>query len=133
MIDLTWNDIKEHVCKSVTKRCSLQNSQMGETNKKKFKLSKKTKRFDLVLHKSTCIQKSKQIMFTTELTNKRNEKEIVDIYGSEFDERVKQLYDQWHGLFVDVGVQDVQELGRLCHQVHRLDVVKLVPDVVLQQ
>lgn len=72
-------------------------------------------------------------MFTTELTNKRNEKEIVDIYGSELDERVKQLYDQWHGLFVDVGVQDVQELGRLCHQVHRLDVVKLVPDVVLQQ
>lgn len=72
-------------------------------------------------------------MFTTELTNKRNEKEIVDIYGSEFDERVKQLYDQWHGLFVDVGVQNVQELCRLSHQVHRLDVVKLVPDVVLHQ
>lgn len=72
-------------------------------------------------------------MFTTELTNKRNEKEIVDIYGSEFDERVKQLYDQWHGLFVYVGVQNVQELCRLSHQVHRLDVVKLVPDVVLHQ
>lgn len=57
----------------------------------------------------------------------------MDIYGSELDERVKQLYDQWHGLFVDVGVKNVQELCRLSHQVHRLDVVKLVPDVVLQQ
>lgn len=43
MIDLTWNDIKEHVCKNVTKRCSLQNSQMRETDKKKVKLSKKLK------------------------------------------------------------------------------------------
>lgn len=30
-----------------------------------------------------------------------------DTYGSELDKRVEQLYDQWHGLFVDVGVQDV--------------------------
>lgn len=48
-------------------------------------------------------------MFIIEFKNQRNEKEVVDIYGSEFDECVKQLYDQWYGLFVDVGVQNVQE------------------------
>lgn len=70
-------------------------------------------------------------MFIIEFINQRNEKEIVDIYGSEFDECVKQLYDQWYGLFVDVGVKNVQEFGCFCYQVYRFDVVKLVLDVVL--
>lgn len=41
----------------------------GRNESEKVQTIKKTKRFDLVLHKSTRIQKSKQTMFTTELTN----------------------------------------------------------------
>lgn len=46
-------------------------------------------------------------MFTTDSQMRETKNKKSDTYGSELDECVEQLYDQWHGLFVDVGVQDV--------------------------
>jgi len=52
-------------------------------------------------------------------------------HRGELDECLEHLGDQINGLVVDAAVQDVEELGCLGNQVHGLDVVRLLPQVVL--
>ena len=56
----------------------------------------------------------------------------MSTYRAELVEGAEDLYDEVNGLAVDGGVDDVQELRRLSHDVERLDVVRLFPQVVLQ-
>ena len=48
------------------------------------------------------------------------------------DERLKQLRDDRHRVLVDAAVDERQEARRLRNEVHRLDVVGLFAQVVLQ-
>ena len=54
-------------------------------------------------------------------------------YRDELVERAEQLDDQVDGGAVDGGVDDIQELGSLCHDAERLDIVRLFSQVILKQ
>ena len=56
---------------------------------------------------------------------------MFSTYRAELVEGAEDLYDEVDGLAVDGGVDDIQELRRLSHDVERLDVVRLFPQVVL--
>jgi hypothetical protein len=53
-------------------------------------------------------------------------------YRCELSKCFKHLYDQSNRVGVDIGVKDVQKLCRFANEVHRLDVVRLFSQVVLQ-
>lgn len=58
---------------------------------------------------------------------------VIITYGAELIESAEDLYDEVDSLAVDGGVDDVEELRCLPHDVERLDVVWLLPKVVLKK
>ena len=59
------------------------------------------------------------------MTKKHKHKTDLVQYLAQFVERVDDLRENGDHIAVEMGVQDVNEAGHLCYQIHRPHVVRL--------